>query len=158
MKIEDKIQKQINKIAEEVRKYSISQKAEWQKIPWLALQVDGRGGYSTGYSIAYEIGVWEIANSGIFVNLENGDLVSILCYPKSNCECTKVGDYSILKIVGCFSEELNAKKIISRLEENILKSEDTPYCGYENFKSNIEWRNSIINKYDLKKDFYRRMK
>lgn len=158
MKIEDKIQKQIHEIAQEVRKYSTSQKADWQKIPWLALQVDGRGGYSTGYSIAYEIGVWEIGNSGIFVNLENGDLVSIPWDPKPNCECTKVDDYSILKIVCCFSEELNAKKIMGNLENRISVQEDTPYCGYENFKSNIEWRNSIIKKYNLEKDFYRRIK
>lgn len=68
-------------LIKEVREASRQQKALWQKIPYLALQANGRGGYSEQYKRAYHHGYWAVTGGAsgfdrvVFVDLETGELV-----------------------------------------------------------------------------------
>lgn len=62
-----------------IRNYTEAQKEFWQKVPWLALQADGRTGHLDHWSIAYSNGLWCISPSGQnyteFVDCATGKLV-----------------------------------------------------------------------------------
>lgn len=74
------VQETLGMVARKVREISESQVSLWQKVPYLALQADGRTGYLDQYSRAYLQGYWAIESSiqgssyAVYVDLETGSL------------------------------------------------------------------------------------
>lgn len=70
-----------------VRAYCTSQVDLWRKVPWLALQADGRSGAMGSYERAYYDGLWAIDGHTIisttFVDCDTGALVRLM-QPQSN--------------------------------------------------------------------------
>jgi hypothetical protein len=59
-----------------LQEYSQSQRKDWQKVPYLALEADGRRGYLDTYAIAYEDGLWIIDRKKTTgVDLRTGTIV-----------------------------------------------------------------------------------
>jgi len=75
----ESIQSAKNTLTLMIHTYAESQKELWRKVPWLALQADGRTGYLDHWSIAYSNGLWCISPSGRdyteFVDCATGKLV-----------------------------------------------------------------------------------
>jgi len=68
-------------LVKDICDYSISQKNLWRRVPYLALEADGRTGFGDNYSRAYNGGFWaldgSIVNGGyeVYVHLTTGNLV-----------------------------------------------------------------------------------
>jgi hypothetical protein len=130
-------------VSNEVSEYVISQKDDWQKVPWLALQADGRGGYSSRLAMAYREGLWNVDDS-VFVDLESGNLVGIPYGSFSLPEdFEELRSDTIFRAVQYSTDDVNAKKVIESLEGDLLR-EDNKYCGDGGFKTNAEWRESFM--------------
>ncbi|OGF28083.1 hypothetical protein A2303_00780 [Candidatus Falkowbacteria bacterium RIFOXYB2_FULL_47_14] len=125
-----------------IRDYCRAQKGLWQRIPWLALMADGRGGFSPTKGRAYREGYWMIFSSGrangpfctVEVDCENGELDARL-----NSDIVKLIDHL---------DELNAAKIIAELKIETLKPEHV--TG--------DWRDKIIEGYGLEPVYRRNRK
>lgn len=140
--LEKSLNDRLKSIGKDVIDYVKSQKDIWQKIPWLALQADGRGGYNSMYGLAYEYGLWSVSDC-VNVDLVNGDLV-YAPYSVSNMsknEFTLIPEIDASGLV-CRKNYWDAKDVISYLKERI-EVEDTPYCGDGGFRTNDEWRASF---------------
>ena len=135
----DRINEQI---AEELRKYSKSQKFLWQKIPYLALQEQGRTGYSDPPMTAYEYGLWHI--KGLFVDLETGELLDI--HPTILANTSRVINLEL--------EDLDAGAIVNRLTSDISTQEkDWPWDPIEKRR---KWRRSMTERLHLNPISYKR--
>lgn len=169
MSIEKRIEKNIEEIVCEIRDYFKEQKEDWQKIPWLALHADGRGGYSSFLDYMYRYGVLRVEDDGnLAVDLETGDLVKInLEYKyidvfargdgdKFDFEIGPCGKLDVLRLIPRLGN-LNAKNKIRQLEESCKLKDNIEYGGTE-FKTNKEWRDAMIEQYGLEKDKYSRRK
>ncbi|MDO8492065.1 MAG: hypothetical protein Q7S34_00285 [bacterium] len=72
----------VKELSQKVREVSKRQKDLWQQVPFLALQADGRTGYSDQYARAYIQGYWAVESSvsggcySVYVDIETGELVS----------------------------------------------------------------------------------
>lgn len=67
-------------LAEAIRSWCREQRELWQQVPYLALQADGRSGWSDSHSRAYNWGLWTLPYRQssyycAFVDCETGDLV-----------------------------------------------------------------------------------
>lgn len=119
-----------------IRKISEEQIDLWQQIPYLALQADGRTGYSDNYARAYHYGYWAIqssVNSGyytVYVCLENGVLVNPRKGTKPDFPAS---DEDVLRIA-MHMAELNASRIIKDLKAQAL----TPIPSYYKDKDRTE--------------------
>lgn len=139
-------------VVETVRDYARSQKKFWQKIPLLALEADGRKGFSDNYSRAYKSGFWALNGSingghySVYVDLATGELVDSYFASNSFSVCdsdvpkdstiTLARNEDILKLVFNL-EELDAKKIVSSLKKGAKEK----YSSYYNSKEKEAWRN-----------------
>ena len=117
-----------------VRSYAEEQKELWQKVPWLALQANGRDGYSDHYSIAYGSGMWSVGPEGSnytdFVDCATGKLVD-----------GELRDLSEARVLALASrmEELDAEAIINNLLDEGRKGRPS-YCSVEEWESTERWR------------------
>lgn len=117
-----------NELVAMLQIYTTSQKDLWRKVPVLALEADGRGGYSEQYAWAYRDGVWallvdaqgECYNSAI--DLESGKIVRIPIL-KRNPESPDNSE--IIRLAG-YLEMLDANEVISDLEKSIKKFKNSP--------------------------------
>ncbi len=120
------------KVVREIHDYSRSQKELWQRIPLLALEADGRTGFSDNYSRAYHNGFWALEGSvssghySVYVDLATGELVDAYSASRSFSVCDiDVPKDSTLKPARnvevlnlAFNlDELDAQKIVASLEE-----------------------------------------
>ena len=158
MNLEERVEKNVKEIVKDIREYFRNQKDDWQKLPWLALQANGRGGYSSGYSQMYEYGLM-IINEGVFVDLESGELVNPpwgFSLKENFDKIPLASEKAILPLAFNFNSYA-AKKEIKYLEE-VCKHEDNPfYLSEDNEYGEItsdEWRKILIEKYGLEKDKY----
>ena len=126
-------------IADKIREYVRNQKADWQKIPWLALHADGKRGFSSDYQRAYESGIWKIC--GTYVDLESGEFIEIPLSHKPGEGYPLAKDWVVADLIVSEEEGLNAKSIVSKLEETANLS-DPNYCGAFGFNNHSEWRAS----------------
>ncbi len=145
----DEIDKRNKMLINLIKDYSISQKENWQKIPYLALMADGRTGYGSYHSTAYYHGYWTIfTDPKFFVDLANGELVDL---GWNFNESEEADDQKILDPDFSISY-LDTKEIIKDLKEQSL-------CSYSNCydpKKQEQWRNKIISLLDLKKPYERK--
>ena len=134
-----KIIKNVEKVIEDIRNYSTSQKELWQKVPLLALEADGRMGFKDTYARAYNQGFWALEGSvnngyySVYVDLATGDLINF--YASLNQVFEPAGEGSVLKLALNLNE-LDAKRIVTNLEEEAKK----PYSSHYNPDKHEEWR------------------
>ena len=146
------IKQVMRNLAARIRRFSENQKDLWQKVPYLALQADGRSGYSDQYARAYGHGFWAIRSSivngyyTICIDLETGRLVN-----SSNLTVAP-RDETIIPLASAL-KELDAKDIVADLGK--LSTEPT-YKEYDPNKQN-EWRNGLIRKLGLNPNSYKRL-
>ena len=136
-------------LVEMIREHSRSQKELWRQVPYLALEADGRDGYSDNYSRAYHTGYWAIdagvvrGHYTVYVDLENGDLVD----PYSPDEPAWDGD--VLRLANSV-KELNAKKILKELKE---EAQEPTHAAIEHPPK--RWRKRLRKELGLKKLYTR---
>ena len=113
-------------LVERIRKYSRSQKEDWRKVPMLALEAEGRTGYSDNRSRAYMQGFWALEESvkdgyyRAYIDLETGDIVKASSEP----ETTPVTDLGkeFVDYVG-ENQPLDAGELKSEVEERVNYNE-----------------------------------
>ncbi len=133
-----------------IRQFIKSQKKLWQKIPYLALQADGRGGFSEHYNRAYTIGYWGIHTviGLVYIDCANGRLVTFtLDRPR------KVMDHVVESI---HSSSVDAQQIINRLtSEQIQQNSRIEYFNGSH-KTPELWRKAIDRNYGVYKNYRRK--
>ncbi len=136
------------KLAVKIREYVRLQLKSWQRVPWLALQADGRGGYSDDYGKAYKYGLWPIlcgkGGGTFFIDCMTGEIVH------------NVGEVASDDGVISYSVDLDlldAAKIIARLEKQ-MRDGDPGHFTKSELDKRASWRESLIKVHDLHPDTY----
>lgn len=133
------------------RELSKSQKRIWQQVPFLALQADGRTGYSDQYSRAYRQGYWAVESTvhggsySVYVDLETGELVSAFDPRK------EARDEEVLMIASN-PNQLDAVSLVTE----IAKDAERPIGSYYNAQEQEKWRQETLKEYNLRPAEYRR--
>jgi hypothetical protein len=127
------------KIVEGIHEYSVSQKDLWRRVPWLALEADGRGGWSDTYQKAYTEGLWQIdscsriVTPNMYVDLDSGKLISF----RSNKKVVPPAN-EVLKLA-YNSELIDASKVMKDLEYWVTK----PYTKPEYVEIEPVWKSIV---------------
>ncbi len=133
------------KLADEIRSYVLSGRNSWRRVPFLALQADGRCGFSGTYQRAYYSGLWSpscIPNEygyGIFVDCATGEIVGSNCNP--------VGYRVVLSLLNCL-DQLDAVKIIQKLQEEVSKGVPS-WINKKELDGRIRWREELAKELRL---------
>lgn len=144
----------VRQLAQKTRKASRQQRVLWQQVPYLALQADGRTGYSDQYSRAYHQGYWAVESSvrggsyTIYVDLETGELVNAYD-PRRTAR-----DEDILNIFPNL-HQLDAARVVKELKAGARK----PIGSYYNSKDKKERErriNSVLRQGNITSDSFRR--
>ena len=146
------LETKVKELDELIRTYTRSEKELWQLVPYLALQADGRSGYSSQYAVAYQKGLWIIEHSvdrfssyTVAVDCATGELVSI---PNTHEKA------HMMDLLRCASrlDEFDAAAVVLALQ----KAGKAPYfSGYDVAKTK-EWRLATQKEYDLREVFVRK--
>ena len=160
-------------IVKDIRDFSVFQKDLWQRVPWLALEADGRTGFLDKYSCAYDSGFWQLDGSiknghyQIYIDLATGELIDaasvsgmplnlrdqeIVISPKENGR--KLAREEGILGLAFHLNELDASMIISDLEREAQK----PYGSYYKPHAQEEWRNDLREKFGLEEVYTRKSK
>jgi hypothetical protein len=145
-------------LAGAIKEYVKSQLNLWQKVPYLALQAEGRGGFNEDYQRAYEDGYWSIDDPNgstryCLVDCETGELVFV--EGKRTKRITKLDPDQIISIN---LEHLDAAKVVKDLREQSKWENSDRFYFSGNPRTPETWRNVRIKKYNLQPDIYRRKK
>lgn len=140
----------VSSLAEELRMFSKAQKGLWQQVPWLALQADGRSGYSDGYAFAYHKGLWRIEAS-----IQHGSYtIAIDCAtgePFNIWQNKPASDLDLLRCVHAWCD-FDAERVVAELRKHVKESH---FSGYD-IKKVEAWRAELVTKLGLKKVFVRK--
>lgn len=123
-----------------IREYSLSQSGLWLRVPNLALEADGRGGYSDSYMRAFSSGYWTIDSSShggiytVFVDLSNGELINPLKLDKEGKD-RLAWDERVLEIAQDI-DQINAEVIIDEL----MGRTESEYGSWQTPKDVEYWR------------------
>jgi hypothetical protein len=138
-------------IIRNIRKFSEIQKNNWVRIPYLALQADGRSGYSDMYRRAYEQGYWAVETSvkggsyTIYVDLETGNLVNAF-------DPQKPANGDDVLLLAHHLEQINSQEIVDALTVASQKPEWRDYKPEDQKK----WREETQKEFNLKPYRYKR--
>ena len=154
------------KVVKDMRDYSRSQKELWQRIPLLALEADGRTGFSDNYSRAYRSGFWALDESVsggdylVYVDLATGELVDAYSASSSISVCdvdvpkdsalTPAREEEVLKLA-LNLDGLDAQQIVTSLEEEAR----APYSSYYDLKEQEAWRTETRTELNLPQFYVR---
>ena len=146
------INEQKNELISALRARSRAQTALWQKIPYLALQANGIGGFSDSLAVAYCSGYWRLEPStanfygrySVFVDLATGELV------KAADPSQPAADDDVLLLAND-PECLDAQAIIDRL---IREAKGTTTASLSLAELKV-WRQEQIAELGLKKIYTR---
>jgi hypothetical protein len=150
MDLKASIHQDRKKLISDIRKYVRSQKEEWCRVPWLALQADGRIGYSGHYQSAYTYGFWGVQfdGTGPFIDCATGELVS-------NFQSSPLYNEGVLTLANDL-DALTAAKVIRDLQH--AASEKIPsWSNQKEFDERAEWRKKLIHQLELQR-LYSRVK
>lgn len=145
-----------HRVAESIRQYCVSQLESWRRIPWLALQADGRNGYSGELPLAYARGAWvlqvEFANVGriIAVDCASGRLINITRLVSKN-ELVDMDDQSILKLVAHL-DTIDAAEIVKYLQWRAAE----PYARGFDGEGADKWRLDTMVKHKPEQRYVRK--
>lgn len=131
---------------EALRVYALAQVEDWKRIPWLALQAEGRSGFTDEGASRYGAGYLRLVNSGgsyrIFLDLDTGELCNSF-YP-----IKLAPDPLVMQLT---PEDLTASKYIVELEERARR----PTISYYDPAKQEEWRQQKIKQYGLTERYER---
>jgi hypothetical protein len=150
-KVAAEIRRKAGDLVWHIRLSCIEQKDLWQKVPYLALQADGRSGYHDQYNTAYRLGCWIIQSSlwqghyHVYVDLETGELFN------SPNLGTKAFDDKIL-IAARSPEQFDAEYVVKELTKQSRKMINIIYDPAEQRR----WRKQVKKECGLEKDRYQR--
>ncbi len=94
--------------------YSIEQVELWKQVPSWALEADGRTGYDGLYQKAYTEKLWMLGNGPLFVDLETGKFVKVICGIRYELS---VEDNKTILSLAFELDQLDADKILFELKE-----------------------------------------
>lgn len=123
-----------------IREYVRSQAETWQLVPYLALEADGRSGYSDNYARAYRQGVWAIESSArdgsytVYVDLATGELVNPFSFHEQ-ARCVDAYDSHVLALATNL-DQLDAAALVAGLEAAARK----PIASYYDPQAQRRWR------------------
>lgn len=138
--------KQISQKQKEIvtltKKYCIQQKPLWQQVPYLALQAQGRGGFSEDYGFTYSRGYHKIGS--IYVDCATGNLMM-----DSMGKFVKALPHLIYNLADSL-DIYNARCVIAELKKNILyKDSPIQNFGKSEAKTPAQWRKLQAKKYSV---------
>jgi len=148
------INRKKKELAKEIRSFSKSQKEFWQLVPDLALEADGRSGYSDNFSRAYHNGVWAVDSSkdntgyNVYVDLATGELISAWAFHDKKELSRPAPDKYIIRIN---PEDLDAGKLVAWLRK-WAREEVSRYLT-NSAEEIAEWRQEIRRGTGLKEVF-----
>lgn len=143
-------------LVDKIRQYSRSQKELWQRIPLLALEADGRTGFSVKYAGVWRQGYWSLESSDepmngyrVSVDLDDGELIDPFFLSINKKRPALEG--KIIQM-GFSITELDASSIINLLKQEALE----PY--EKNFKPEVQdaWREKVRRELQLEEVFTRK--
>ena len=140
----------VSSLAEELRMFSKAQKELWQRVPWLALQADGRSGYSDGYAFAYHKGLWRIEAS-----VQNSNyVVAIDCATGEPINIWQHKPASDLDLLHCMHKwkDFDAEHVVAELRKH---GKAAHFSGYDAKKVEA-WRAELVQKLGLKEVYVRK--
>lgn len=134
------IEEQSRALVADIRAYAREQVALWRRLPYLALEADGRNGFSDNYSRAYRQGVWAVESSvksgsyTVYVDLATGELIDPFAF-HANGTISPVGDAAVLALAVSLSE-LDARDIVEQLKQRSKE----PVASYYEPAVQKRWR------------------
>ena len=138
-------------LVSKIREFARMQKDLWQRVPYLALQADGRTGHNDQHGRAFGQGYWAIGASSergcytVCVDLETGELVSAFDPRK------KASDEDVLRIAAA-PDQIDAESVIAELRSEAM----APTVWYYKPEEKERWRKSKAERYGLRPDSYQR--
>ena len=139
----------------DIRRYARSQKEEWRRVPWLALQADGWDGvYSARYQYAYIHGFWLTgdSNASPAIDCATGELVGLTL----GCATMSLSDWNVVGLSGAL-DKLDAARVLRHLEQDArrgVRARD----GRERLDERPGWREKLIAELKLDPLYVRRPK
>ncbi len=139
-------------LVKEIRDFSRSQVDLWKRIPWLALEVNGRTGYDGWLNSASISGIWLVhallpGDSGrvnALVDLLTGDLIDTAAFLQGG-KFVPLKDDAVLQF--CFAmDRLDASAIVHKLAADA----DKPHLAHVNVERQLALRENIRRRYNLK--------
>ena len=147
----NKLESMTKELIDKIREVSRSQKDTWQQIPFLALQADGRSGYSDQYARAYTQGYWAVratvrnGSYAVYVDLETGELVNAF-------NSRKVAEDEDVLLIASSLNQIDVASLIKELRKQVKQPTSPSY----NVQEQEKWRQEILKEYNLKPREYRR--
>jgi hypothetical protein len=140
-----------------IRNYARAQKELWRQIPCLALEADGRTGFSDSRARAYQFGYWTLTSSedrllggyGIYVDCATGELIR----PSKPNEMAH--DNYVLALAYFSFRELDAAGIIEELRRHAQEPIGSCYSAEEQ-KKHEEWREKKRKELNLQRVYVRK--
>lgn len=138
----------VRMLIEHIRAFSRRQAALWQRVPYLALEADGRTGFNDNHSRAYRQGVWAVdscvnGNYTIYVDLATGELIDPFAFHEKG-EIKPASDAGVLTLATKLAE-LDAFAVVQRLEERARE----PVASYYDRATQQRWREETRREYKL---------
>lgn len=149
--LKDRLDRQTHELAEAIRVYCREQREWWQRVPYLALQADGRDGFDGRSRAAYTTGYWALLHmekhqyNDVDVDLATGELVHAYDHPKS------AGDEAVL-LLAAKLQELDAVALVQEL----TKESKEPISPYMKDTNPPGWREEELEKLGLEPVYTRK--
>jgi hypothetical protein len=136
-----------HRLTTDIREYVRSQQEEWRLVPWLALQADGRGGYSEHHSYAYHHGRWFVHEfgTGPLIDCASGELVRM--------NGRLLNDHSVLELANSLNA-ITAKEVIAQLQYQAAHGDFSGHTKAE-LDRREQWRQRLAKKLHLKPCYVR---
>jgi hypothetical protein len=149
-------------LVKSIRDYARSQQELWRKVPWLALEADGRGSYNSTYALAYSRGFWNLYEAvrddcdRVVVDLATGELLDAeVAYEEPFEQSRKAYGFAAAEDVlplALAMESLDAQALINSLEKE-LNASRASQCNEP--LAQREWREKTRKKYHVQEDYVR---
>lgn len=162
-----RIQSLTSDLVERIYAYSASQKEHWQQIPFLALEADGRTGFSDVFARVYHTGYWALGRPivhgsyQIYVDCADGSLVDAasvsdfvyddVVITNTNKHARKPSQTATLSLA-THLEDLDAKAIVKDLQKQTTR----PYAKCYDPKKHDAWRDDLRARLGIETIFTRR--
>lgn len=133
MTTKEDLQLKARNLANEIRQWSIMQTSLWQQLPNLALECDGRTGFSDKFQFCYELGFWRLWSSGddlmVSVDCATGRIIHEGISSTTNV-LTDANDEYILRLAP-YLDRLDAASIIGQLSDEAQRDRPSYYTADE---------------------------
>ncbi len=143
----------VDEILERLTQQILSQAELWKKVPFLALEANGRSGYSDDWNVAYQHGYWALRDirtkqTLAYIDCENGKL-------RAANECTienTTPSKRDLLIILADLKMADAEAVV----ENLQQQSTRPHSSGYDPDQQEEWRKSQREKYGVEETYRRR--